>query len=75
MRGARCPEGHHKSLIIYDEPHRVLHPASWLVSVTLRTVTSLLPEHTETFSDEPWGRRAEDFPFGWSSQAVQEGED
>ena len=71
---APCPEGHHKSLIIYDEPNRVLHPASWLVSV----LYTLWPPFFRAYRDFfRWaiGHRAEDFPFGWSSQAVKEGED
>lgn len=71
---APCPEGHHESLIIYDEPSRVLRPASWLVSVLY---TLWLPFFRAYRGFFRWatGWRAKDFPSGWPSPAVDGGED
>lgn len=71
---ALCLKGHHKSFVIYDEPNCVRHSASWLVSVPY----TLWPPFFSAYRDfYRWavGWRAEDFPLGWPSQGIEEGED
>lgn len=47
LNAGSTPGGHRKSLVIYDEPECVLHPASWLVSCTHDDCP--FPEHTGAF--------------------------